>query len=168
MIKAEESGNVILASYPELREPPPPSPIMPIPNSLTKSTESSVHRAIVRSKSKILIAVFAVVAIALTLGLTNYYNHSTSNMSAQQMLSDKKYALYNKGDALIGGSNQKELPILCSSGNLSKRVGRELTVSTWQVASHCSHSQPFLISIKRLQTQRIDIFHIASHLGAKV
>ena len=33
VIKAEESGNVILASYPDLRTPPPISPIMPIPSN---------------------------------------------------------------------------------------------------------------------------------------
>jgi hypothetical protein len=36
MIKAEESGNVILASYPELRPPPHPSTIMSVPSNSAK------------------------------------------------------------------------------------------------------------------------------------
>jgi hypothetical protein len=63
MLKTEESGNVILASYPESRSPP--SSIMPSPSSLP--TKSDVHKGILRSKSKISIAV-SVTVVALILG----------------------------------------------------------------------------------------------------
>lgn len=57
-----------------------------------------------------MVVLATVIAITLTLGLSNYYNHSASiktnsNMLAQQMLSDKKYALYDKGDDLLGKGN---------------------------------------------------------------
>ena len=65
MLKTEESGNVILASYPDLRSPPPTTQIMP--SSLpTKSGEAAVHKGILRSKTKISIAVsLTVVALIL-------------------------------------------------------------------------------------------------------
>jgi hypothetical protein len=44
IIKAEESGNVILVSYPDLRTPPPPSPITPLSsNPPTKRSLDQVH-----------------------------------------------------------------------------------------------------------------------------
>jgi tetratricopeptide (TPR) repeat protein len=97
MIKAEESGNVILASYPELRAPPPPSHITP--SNPAKAEEA--RKGFLRSKTKISIAVgiAAVVAVVITLALFN---------QDQQMLSSNKYAFYNKGDTLksIGNYTQ--------------------------------------------------------------
>ena len=50
MLKTEESGNVILASYPDLRSPPPTYPIIPS-NHPPKSGEAAVHKGILRSKT---------------------------------------------------------------------------------------------------------------------
>jgi len=56
IIKAEESGNVILASYPKLISPlTAPVPSNPIYESPTKTREATVHKAILRSKTKILV-----------------------------------------------------------------------------------------------------------------
>src|SRR5215510_7294189 len=85
MLKTEESGNVILASYPNLRSPPPTSPT--VPSSPTpKSGEAAVHKGILRSKTKISITVgiAAVTAVLITLALFN-----------QQTFTSNKYALYN-------------------------------------------------------------------------
>jgi tetratricopeptide (TPR) repeat protein len=84
MIKTEESGNVILASYPELRPPQSPSPI-------TLAIAQEVRKGFLRSKTKISIAVgiAAIVAVVITLALFN-----------QQTLSSNKYSLDDKGNAL--------------------------------------------------------------------
>jgi tetratricopeptide (TPR) repeat protein len=64
---------------------------MPIPNSPTKSSEAEVHKGILRRKTKISIAVgiATVISAVLVLALFN-----------QQMLTNEKYALYDKADAL--------------------------------------------------------------------
>ena len=116
MIKAEESGNVILASYPELR-PSPPSTIMSVPrNPATKSLESAVHKGILGSKNKIVIAVSVIVIIVgLTFVVFNYYNHHSpvnkipTNVSATQMID----ALSNKGATLNSlGNYTQAIPYL--------------------------------------------------------
>jgi uncharacterized caspase-like protein len=98
VIKAEEPGNVILASYPQLR----PIPSNPNYESLTKTHEAIVHKGILRSKTKISIAVLAtaVIAAVIALALFDHYNHlpttqstaikATANVSATQMLSNKR------------------------------------------------------------------------------
>jgi Caspase domain/Tetratricopeptide repeat len=98
MLKTEESGNVILASYPDLRLPPPTSQIMPIPSSPpTKSGEAAVHKGILRSKTKISLAVgiATVITVVFTLALFNYYNHSPPYLQPTT-----QYASINKGLAL--------------------------------------------------------------------
>ncbi|MGC1932213.1 MAG: tetratricopeptide repeat protein, partial [Candidatus Nitrosopolaris sp.] len=61
----------------------------------TKTHEAAVHKEILRSKTKISIAVSAtVIAVVIALALFN-----------QQTLPNNKYALYNKGDALINLGN---------------------------------------------------------------
>jgi tetratricopeptide (TPR) repeat protein len=94
------SGNIVLVSS---KLGPPPHPENPIPG-----------KGILGSKTKILIAVLAtVIAIAFTSVLFTYYNHSTTikaptNVSAAQMLINKKYALYEKGNALNNLGNYTE------------------------------------------------------------
>ena len=102
MLKTEESGNVILASYPDLRSPPPTSPIIPS-SPPTKSGEAAVHKGILRSKTKISIAVIAaVIGVVIALALFN-----------QQMVSNNKYVLYDKGDALYSlGNYTQAIPYL--------------------------------------------------------
>jgi len=93
LMRSETSGEIILASYPK-KSPASPHLIMPIPsNPFTKSSEAEVHKGILRSKTKISIAVgiAAVVAVVITLALFN---------QDQQMLSSNKFALYDKGTAL--------------------------------------------------------------------
>jgi tetratricopeptide (TPR) repeat protein len=96
MLKTEESGNVILASYPDLRSPPPTTQNPISSNPPAKSGEAAVHNGILRSKTKISIAVgiTAVIAVVIALALFN-----------GQTVSNNKYALYNKGDALLGLGN---------------------------------------------------------------
>jgi tetratricopeptide (TPR) repeat protein len=102
VIKAEESGNVVLASYPKLIPPP----INPVSNnsvyeSPTKTHEATVHKGTLRSKTKISIAVIAaVVAIVIASALFNHYNHSPTNSppTAQYALTNKGHALDNLGN----------------------------------------------------------------------
>ena len=51
VIKAEESGNVVLASYPKLIPPITSTPYNPIYESPTKPREATLHKGILRSKS---------------------------------------------------------------------------------------------------------------------
>jgi tetratricopeptide (TPR) repeat protein len=98
MLKTEESGNVILASYPDLRSPPPTAQIMSIPGGpAPKGSEAAVHKGILRSKTKISLAVgiATVITVVFTLALFNYYNHPTINLPPTS-----QYALVNKGQAL--------------------------------------------------------------------
>jgi tetratricopeptide (TPR) repeat protein len=104
MLKTEESGNVILASYPDLRSPPPTAQIMPISSSPpTKSGEAAVHKGILRSKTKISVAVgiATVITVVFTLALFNYYNHPTTNLPPTS-----QYALVNKGISLDDQGNR--------------------------------------------------------------
>jgi len=98
MLKTEESGNVVLASYPDLRSPPPTSTIVPIPgNPPSKSGEAAVHKGILRSKTKISIAALAaIIAVVVTLALFN---------QPQQMVPNNKKALYDIDYAYLGQSN---------------------------------------------------------------
>jgi len=99
MLKTEESGNVVLASYPKLIPPPTtPVPNNSIYESPTKTREATEHKGILRSKTKISIAVgiATVIAVVLTLTLFNYYNHSPTNSPPPTT----QYALANKGLAL--------------------------------------------------------------------
>ena len=113
VIKAEESGNVVLASYPKLIPPPiTPTPNNPIYESPTKPREATLHKGILRSKTKISIAVLAtaVIAAVIALALFDHYNHlpttqsttikAPANVSARQILPNNKYSFYNKGDTL--------------------------------------------------------------------
>ena len=126
VIKAEESGNVILASYPKLIPPPANSvPNNSIYESPTKTHETTVHKGILRSRTKISIAFLAtaVIAAVIALALFDHYNHlpttqstatkAPANVSATQMLSNYKYVLYNKGDDLLGRGNYTQaIPFL--------------------------------------------------------
>jgi hypothetical protein len=96
MLKTEESGNVILASYPDLRLPPPASPTIPT-SPTPKSGEAAVHKGILRNKTKISIAVgiATVITVVSILALFNYYNHPTTNLPPTS-----QYAVVNKGLAL--------------------------------------------------------------------
>jgi tetratricopeptide (TPR) repeat protein len=87
------ASEIILASY--SKKPPP---IMPIPNSPTKSSEAEVRKGILASKSKILIGVgiAAVVAVVLTLALFN---------QPQQTLLNNKNVLDGIGDYFFGQGN---------------------------------------------------------------
>jgi hypothetical protein len=84
LIKAEESGNVVLASYPKLIPPPTtPVPINSSYESPTKTHEAAVHRGILRSKTKISIALIAtVIGIVIALALFNHYNYHTPSTTA--------------------------------------------------------------------------------------
>ncbi|MGC2570991.1 MAG: tetratricopeptide repeat protein [Candidatus Nitrosopolaris sp.] len=112
MLKTEESGNVTLASYPDLRTPQ----IMPIPSSPpTKSGEAAVHKGILRSKTKISITVLAtVIAVMIILAIFSYNHSSTtttttpSNGLLPDMVKDDKYVLYEKGNASLGRGNYTE------------------------------------------------------------
>ncbi|MFZ0514306.1 MAG: pentapeptide repeat-containing protein [Candidatus Nitrosopolaris sp.] len=65
----------------------------------TKTHEAVVHKGILRSKSKILIAALAtVIAIALSLALLTYYNHSPAT-------SNEEYTYLHKGGALSQQGN---------------------------------------------------------------
>jgi len=114
MLKTEESGNVILASYPDLRSPPPTSPIIPS-SPPTKSGEAAVHKGILRSKTKISIAVIAaVIGVVIALALFN-----------QQTVSNNKYVLYDKGDALYSlGNYTQALAIDLNNKYALNDVGR--------------------------------------------
>jgi Tfp pilus assembly protein PilF len=104
MLKTEESGNVILASYPDLRSPLPTSSITPIPGNLPpKSGEAAVHKGILTSKTKISIVggIAAVVAVVLTLALFNYYSHLATYLPPTT-----QYALTNKGLSLDDQGNR--------------------------------------------------------------
>jgi tetratricopeptide (TPR) repeat protein len=92
LMRSETSGEIILASYPKKQ---PTLPIMPIPNSPTKSSEAEVHKGILGSKPKILIGVgiAAVVAVVLTLALFN---------QPQQTLLNNRNAFYNIGTLFFG------------------------------------------------------------------
>jgi tetratricopeptide (TPR) repeat protein len=99
LMRSATSGEIILASYP--KKPPPP--IMPIPNSPTKSSEVEVPKGILASKSKILIGVgiAAVVAVVLTLALFNQPQQTLlNNRNALN-----KNILYHTGDDLFGQGN---------------------------------------------------------------
>jgi Flp pilus assembly protein TadD len=98
LMKSETSGEIILASYP--KKPPP---IMPIPNSPTKSSEAEVRKGILGSKSILIgVGIAAVVAVVLVLTSLNYYNHSSTNSppTTQYALIDKRLALTDKGLSL--------------------------------------------------------------------
>ena len=78
MLKTEESGNVTLASYPDLRSPPT-STIIPIPSSPPpKSGQAAVHKEILRNKTKIS-TVTSVTVVALILA-TLYLSPFQHNM----------------------------------------------------------------------------------------
>jgi hypothetical protein len=108
VIKAEESGNVILASYPKLRPPPiTPISIFSYPNydSPIKTREAAVRNGILGNKTKISTAVIAtVIAVVIALTLFYHYNHSPTtqsttikapaNVSATQMLSHNTLLLF--------------------------------------------------------------------------
>jgi uncharacterized caspase-like protein len=85
MLKTEESGNVILASYPDLRSPSPTYPT--VPSSPPKSGEAAVHKGILRNKTKISISVGIVTVIVVVL---------VSALFNQQMLTKEKYTLYEQ------------------------------------------------------------------------
>ena len=84
MLKTEESGNVILASYPDLRSPQP-SPIMPIPSSPPpKSVQAAVHKGILRNKTKIsTVASVTVVALILVTLYLSPFQHNTQVIGAE-------------------------------------------------------------------------------------
>jgi tetratricopeptide (TPR) repeat protein len=94
MIKAEESGNVILASYPELRPPQPPSHITPIPNNPANAQE--VRKGFL-SRTKISIAVGIAAVLVIVLGLALFNQQMLTYQLAGQ-LNEKAKALIHMGN----------------------------------------------------------------------
>jgi tetratricopeptide (TPR) repeat protein len=97
-MKSETSGEIVLASYPELRLP---SPSMLIPN--TTKSEPEVRKGTLGSKSKILIwvGIGTVIAIALLFSYSHSSNFSSSML--QDMASN-----FTKGDNLLRNDNYTE------------------------------------------------------------
>jgi tetratricopeptide (TPR) repeat protein len=120
LMKSETSGEIILASYPKSKLLSPTASVLSSPP--VKSTEAAVHKGILRSKSKILVAALAtVVAITLTLALFNHHNYSSTTTTSAPLVGRTSTTSASNDTALSLDTREKGLGLQVS-GNYTGAI----------------------------------------------
>jgi YVTN family beta-propeller protein len=88
LMRSETSGEITLASYPKKS---PSQQIMPIPNSPTNSSEAAVHKGILRSKTKISIAISLTVVVLILATSIVLPSHHNTLLPAHQIIGKDPY-----------------------------------------------------------------------------